>query len=312
MHIRNGFLAAAAAGCAIVVAHVGANGRPEGGHYVMYAQQPPQVPPGGGRGQGRGGGRGEYPAQQRPPGDPAVVARGKTVYDINCGSCHGPDLRGGELGGPNLLRSQVVLVDQAGELIRPIVRGSREDRGMPAINLSDDDVKAVAEFIHSILATARRQGSPPAGDAPPPSALVGDASAGQTYFAAQCGTCHSPAGDLQWIASRTVDAKTLQNLWVSGGGVGRGGGRAGGGGASSAPTVTVTLSSTEKVEGRLVRIDDFLVTLMQADGTIRSVRRDGDRPAVEVHDPLQAHKALLAVLTDKDMHDVTAYLATLK
>jgi cytochrome c oxidase cbb3-type subunit 3 len=305
MQIRKGFLFVAVAGLTIVVAHVA-------------AQQPPQIPPdpGGGRGQGRGGGRGEFPAQQRPPGDPAVVARGKTVYDVNCGSCHGPDLRGGELGGPNLLRSQVVLIDQAGELIRPIVRGSREDKGMPAVNLSDDDIKAVAEFIHSVGATARRQGAPPAANVPPPNVLVGDATAGQAYFAAKCSGCHSPTGDLQGIAIKTIDAKALQNLWVSGGaGGGRGGGRQGGGGGlpnPSAPTVTVTVPPAEKVEGRLVRIDDFLVTLIQADGTVRSFRRDGDRPAVEIHDPLQAHKALLAVLTDKDMHDVTAYLATLK
>jgi cytochrome c oxidase cbb3-type subunit 3 len=294
MQIRIGFVTA----LIVATAHVGAQG-------------PPQMPPGG---QGRGGGRGEFPAQQRPPADPAVVARGKTAFDINCSSCHGPDLRGGELGGPNLLRSQVILSDQAGELILPIVRGSREDKGMPAINLSDADVKAVAEFIHSVMATARRQGAPPAGMLPPPNVLVGDATAGQAYFTAKCSGCHSPTGDLQGIATRTIDAKTLQNLWVSGGGGGRGGGRQGAGvlSTASAPTVTVTVSPADNVEGRLVRIDDFFVSLMQADGTVRSFRRDGDHPAVEVRDPLQAHKALLAVLTDKDMHDVTAYLATLK
>src|SRR5258708_5255388 len=63
-----------------------------------------------------------FPAQQRPPGDPALVARGKTLYAINCQGCHGADLRGGDLGGPNLLRSQVVLSDQIGELILPIVQ----------------------------------------------------------------------------------------------------------------------------------------------------------------------------------------------
>jgi len=77
-------------------------------------------------------------------------------------------------------------------------------------------------------------------------------------------------------------------------------------------SASVTLASGEKVEGRLVRIDDFLVTLAQADGTVRSFRRDGDLPAVEVRDPLEAHRTLLTVLTDKDMHDVTAYLVTLK
>src|SRR4051812_17703791 len=66
-----------------------------------------------------------FPAQQRPPGDPALIARGKTLYAINCQGCHGVDMRGGDLGGPNLLRSQTVLSDKDGELIEPIIHGSR-------------------------------------------------------------------------------------------------------------------------------------------------------------------------------------------
>ncbi len=91
-------------------------------------------------------------------------------------------------------------------------------------------------------------------------------------------------------------------------------GRGGAAGESSARTVTVTvtLASGERTEGRLVRIDDFLVTVALADGTMRTFRRDGDVPKVDVHDPMQAHRDLLAVYSDKDMHDVTAYLVTLK
>ena len=51
----------------------------------------------------------QVPAQQRPPGDPAVIERGKTLYGVTCSFCHGPDLRGGQLNGPNLLRSELVL-----------------------------------------------------------------------------------------------------------------------------------------------------------------------------------------------------------
>ena len=77
-------------------------------------------------------------------------------------------------------------------------------------------------------------------------------------------------------------------------------------------TVSVTLPSAEKIEGRLIRIDDFLVTVGLADGTERTFRRDEDVPKVEIHDPMQTHRDLMAVYTDKDIHDVTAYLVTLK
>ena len=259
-------------------------------------------------GQGRGA---VFPAQQRPPGDPAIIARGKTIYSTTCSACHGVDLRGGQLGGPNLLRSQLALNDKDGELIVPVIQNGRPERGMPPQPLNPDDANAVAVFIHSVLASAGRQGSPPPSDVPPLNIVVGDAAAGQTFFAAKCSSCHSATGDLQGIATRISDPKTLQNTWVSGGGGGRGG-RGGRGGGGAVITASVTMPSGEKIEGPLVRYDDFLVVLMQPDGTVRSVARDGDRPTVVINDPLQGHRSLLTVYTDKDMHDVTAYLVTLK
>lgn len=276
---------------------------------VLTAQGPPPAAQGGRRAGGF------VPGQQRPPGDPAQIARGKTLYGISCTGCHGADLRGGDIGGPNLLRSQVALSDRNGESIIPIIQGSRKDSGMPAIDMSPADAAAVATYVRSVMETIGRQGMPPSVGQAAPSILVGNAGEGQAYFKAKCAGCHSPTGDLQGIATRIADPKMLQNTWVAGGG-GRGGrgGRGGAAGESSARTVTVTvtLASGERTEGRLVRIDDFLVTVALADGTLRSFRRDGDVPKVEVRDPMQAHRDLLAVYTDKDMHDVTAYLVTLK
>lgn len=314
--IRTGVFAAVFATVA-VVAGTGAQQPPPETPRAQPApapQPPGAQPPFQGRGRGQGRGRpAVFPAQQRELADPTVIERGRALYSVTCSACHGVDLRGGQLGGPNLLRSQVMLNDQHGELLLPIVRGSRAAKGMPPLNLSDDDVTAVAEFIHSVAAASRGQGAPPGADAPPPDILVGDAKAGQAYFAAKCSTCHSPTGDLQGIATRVPDAKALQNLWVSGGG-GRGGRGRGGLGATASPTITaaVTDGSSGRIEGELLRIDDFLLTLRLADGTVRTLRREGSRPKVEVRDPLAPHRALLAVYTDKDMHDVTAYLVTLK
>ena len=287
------------------------------GTSLISAQGPPPAgqgaPAQGGRGSaGRRGAGGFVPGQQRPPGDPAQIARGKTIYGISCTGCHGADLRGGDMGGPNLLRSQTALSDQDGEQIVPIIEGSRQTSGMPAIPMSAVDAKAVSAYVRSILETIGRQGMPPTVGQPPPSVLVGNATAGQSYFAAKCGACHSATGDLRGIATRIPDPKALQNTWVSGGGGGRRGG--GGGNASTARTVTVTVTSDagERAEGRLVRIDEFLVTLALADGSIRSFRRVGDNPKVEVHDPMKGHRDLLGIYTDTDMHDVTAFLVTLK
>jgi cytochrome c oxidase cbb3-type subunit 3 len=213
------------------------------------------------------------------------------------------------MGGPNLLRSPVALSDQNGELILPVIQGSRQDSGMPAIPISPQDGLAVAAYIRSIVATIGSQGRPPSVGKEAPSILVGDATAGQAYFAAKCGSCHSPTGDMKGIAARITDTKTLQTTWVAGGARRR---RTAAAAGAATATVSVTLPSGESVEGRLVQIDDFLVTLGLADGTVRTFRRDEDVPKVEVHDPMKAHRDLMVVYTDKDIHDVTAYLATLQ
>jgi cytochrome c oxidase cbb3-type subunit 3 len=255
---------------------------------------------------------GLVPGQKRPPGDPAQVARGKTLYGVSCTGCHGADLRGGDLGGPNLLRSQVALSDQDGELILPIIQGSRQSAGMPAVPMSPQDGKAVAAYVRSVVATIGVQGMPPAVGLPPPSVVVGNAEAGRKYFAAKCGGCHSASGDLRGIATRISDPKALQNTWVAGGERSRGGGPPSDPNSPRTPSVTVTLSSGQSVQGRLVQIDDFFVTVLEADGTMRTFPRDGDKPKVDVRDPMKAHRDLLAAYTDKDIHDVTAYLVTLK
>jgi cytochrome c oxidase cbb3-type subunit III len=288
---------------------------------------PPQAPPAGqppaGQAPAAGRGRGGqgFPAQQRKLADPAVIERGGTLYGINCRLCHGPDLRGGDMGGVNLLRSPLVLNDQEGELIYPVVKGGRNPEGrpqMPPLPLAEEDVKAVAAYIHSVAARMAGQGGPPPGPAVELNILVGNATAGQRYFDANCASCHSASGDLAGLASRYPTAMALQNAWVSGGGGGGRGGRGGGGDTGAARpqpkpvTAVVTTRDGQRVEGRLDRIDDFLVTLTLADGTQRTFSRAGNTPAIQINDPLAGHKQLWVKLTDGDIHDVTAYLVTLK
>src|ERR1051325_1567583 len=140
MQVRSGRAAAALLGLITIMP----------GRLPAQATPPVTPPPAGaqtpdpnGRGGGgrRGGGGGFVPGQQRPPGDPVQIDRGKTLYGINCTGCHGADLRGGDMGGPNLLRSQLALSDQQGELIVPIILGSRQNSGMPAIQMSNENAQ---------------------------------------------------------------------------------------------------------------------------------------------------------------------------
>ena len=266
---------------------------------ALQAQQVP-APPGGGRGAPPPQRRQDYPT--RPPADAASVERGKALYGVNCQFCHGADTRGGD-GGPSLLRSSVVLDDQHGELMAPIVRAGRP--GMPKFTLTDDQIADIANFVHTFRAAGYDESR-----LTPPSIVVGDAKAGQTFFSAKCASCHSASGDLRGLATRIADPRLLQQTWLM---PGSGASRGGAAPVTVKPaTVTVTLRSGEKVEGTLDHIDDFMVALTTPDGTRRSFRTVGDMPKVEVHDPLQPHRELLRIYTDSDIHNVTAFLVTLK
>jgi cytochrome c oxidase cbb3-type subunit 3 len=245
-----------------------------------------------------------YP--ERPPADPAVVARGKATFGVHCSFCHGSDARGGE-GGPNLIRSELVLNDRDGEKIAPVVQNGRPDRGMPKFDLSASAISDIATYIHSF-----KVGGYDISRQKPVSILVGDAKAGEAYFSAKCASCHSATADLKGFGAKFSDPRTLQQTWLAPGGAGRRGPGEDSPVQVKPITVTVTLPSGEKLEGRLVRVDDFIVILTKADGTQSSFRRDGDSPKVEVHDPTQPHRNLLSTYTDKDIHDLTAYLVTLK
>ena len=229
-----------------------------------------------------------------------MVDRGRAIYGVNCQFCHGGDARGGE-GGPNLLRSESVLNDQNGELLAPIVQNGRGD--MPKFPMTAAQVADIAAFIHSF-----RVAGYDASRNKPPTILVGDAIAGEAYFKTKCATCHSVTGDLKGIGAKFAEPRDLQQAIVMPGSGGRGGTSV----RVPPTTVTVTPATGPKLEGRLVRIDDFIVILADADGTQHSFRRDGERPKVEIHEPLAPHKALLNVYRDKDIHNLTAYLVTVK
>ncbi len=255
-----------------------------------------------------------FPAHQRPASSPELLERGKAQYAGLCSACHGADARGGQLGGPNLLRSQLVLDDKDGELIIPVVQNGRPGPPpMPPLPMAVDDIKAIAAWLHGLQAQGTNQGGPPPGPETELNILVGDAKAGQTFFAAQCASCHAPTGDLQGIATRVSSPMALQNMWVSGGVARPRGARRAGPPPPAKPVMaTVTLASGEKLSGRLARLDDFLLTLILEDGTPRTIRRAGASPKIDVQDPLAKHRALLGVLTNANVHDVTAFLSTLK
>jgi len=254
-------------------------------------------------------GRGQTsPAAQRPPQSTTPqpypreqIETGRGRFASQCGFCHGRDAAGGE-SGPDLTRSPLVAADVRGDRIGPVVRSGRTDKGMPAFTLSEADLTAIVAFIHDQKAQAdAATGGRRAVDLA--DLQTGDAAAGKRYFDGACAKCHSASGDLAGVAGRLQGLALLQRMLNP-----TSGGR--GAGPRTAPTVTVTTGNGQTVTGKLAYRDEFTIALTDSTGWYRSW--PADKVKFTVDDPLQSHVDQLAKYTDAEMHNVLAYLQTLK
>lgn len=238
-----------------------------------------------------------------PRADPEAAKRGQQFFRATCGFCHGADARGGD-GGPDLVRSVLVLHDDNGSAIGPVIHAGRPAKGMPSFaSMPQERISDIAAFLKSRYQAAANRGAYEFQNV-----ATGDANAGKEYFNAKCAGCHTASGDLAGIASK-YDAVTLQSLFL----YPRSNRTALS--AKAAPTVTVTLPSGESTSGVLKHLDDFSVSLTDSAGKAHSWALDDENGAkivVAVHDPLGEHLTLLKQYTDSDMHNLLTYLETLK
>ena len=165
---------------------------------------------------GQGNPTATFPAQQRALAEAAVIERGKGLYTTTCSPCHGADLRGGPTGGPNLLRSQVVLSDQHGELILPIVHGARAEQWHAGAAASRPRTSSPSpEYIHSVPRAAGVR----AGRRQRRAAAQRDRrrrGGGRDVLRGEVQQLPFPTGDLQGVGSRLPEGKALQKAWVTG------------------------------------------------------------------------------------------------
>ena len=269
---------------------------------------------GGAGRQGRGGATPPAPAvpqvSNRPPVDEAAHDRGRTLWAMHCVTCHGTQARGSDTG-PNIIRTRTVNFDrsaqQAGSVLGPFLKAGHPTQGGKAsASFTDGEVAALANFLRQrVNDTMRSSALFTVGDI-----VVGDAKAGEAYFngAGGCAACHTATTrSLAGIAAKYPPVSLQQRMLFPGGG--GGGGR--GAPNPNAVTVTIAPASGPALSGVLVEESDFYVTLREADGAIRVVRRAPGMKVTKTN-PLQAHIDLLDRITDTQIHDLVAYLETKK
>jgi mono/diheme cytochrome c family protein len=249
----------------------------------------------------------------RPPFDEAAHDRGRAIWVRECIDCHGSQARGSEKG-PNIIRTKTVNFDRSaqtpGSVLEPFLKaGHPTMSGKASASFTRDEVIGLAHFVRQRVNDTMR-GSPlfTVGDI-----LVGDRAAGAAFFngAGACTTCHtSTARSLAGIGRRVPAPVDIQQRMMFPALAPRARG-AGPGPNPNALLVTITSASGPQIAGTLVEQSDFFVTVRLEDGTIRSVRRSPDMKVVMTN-PLQAHIDLLDVITDRQMHDLVAYLESLK
>jgi mono/diheme cytochrome c family protein len=252
----------------------------------------------GGRGGRGGGGRGgtrEFLGLGPAP-DEAAAKKGEPLYKQNCGTCHGETARGSQ--GPNLVRSVTVLHDEKGEEIGPLVKAGRPQAGMPAFpQLSQDDVYNISQYIHLQVELAANRGTYGATYGSLRNQSTGDAKRGETFFGANCQSCHSVTGDLAHIGTKFAQTAAMQSrfLWP----------------ATFGPQkATVTTAKGETVAGTIKTMNDFEVSMYDASGDYHAWPRD--QVKVQTEDKLAGHRALLPKYSDQNIHDLAAYLVTVK
>jgi len=231
---------------------------------------------------------------------PELVQKGKTLFQQDCSFCHGRDTTGGE-SGPDLTRSKLVAADVNGDKIGPVVRNGRLERGMPPFDRSDDQIAALVAFIYtqrnSAMSTNGRRGAGGRKGVDPSDLQTGNAEAGKQYFngAGGCSNCHSPTGDLAGIASRHQGLE-LEELMLYP--------------KHTKSKVEVTLASGQTINGTLAYLDEFTVGLVDTDGVYHSWRTADVR--YKVDEAVNAHVDLFNKYTDDDIHNLMAYLQTLR
>jgi cytochrome c oxidase cbb3-type subunit III len=230
--------------------------------------------------------------------DAAAVERGQKIFLGNCAFCHGTTAQGGD-GGPDLVRSELALDDERGDKIGPVIEQGRAAKGMPAFHLPEDQIQDIAAFLRSRQQAAIDRNAYAILDV-----VTGDRDKGREFFngAGRCRSCHSPTGDLAGIAKK-YDPVTLQSRMLYP--------RSRQNEAQLRPQVTVTLPSGQSFTGTLEFVDDFNVGLRDGAGEYHGFAREA-RVKVEIRDPLAAHAELLKKYTDADMHNLVAYLETMK
>src|ERR1700761_4366538 len=224
--------------------------------------------------------------------DKAAADRGQGIFSSSCSFCHGSQATGTEQA-PNLLRSPLVFQVHNGDTLGPFLKQGRPTLGMPAFpTLPPEQVQDISAFLHLRIQQVRGKRMPET------ALLVGDPKAGLAYFngAGKCSTCHSPTGDLAHIGSKDQPLALTTSFLTP---------------PAKPSEVTVVLPSGETFKGRLDYLDEFTVSLVDSTGAYHTWPRERTK-SVEVNDPLAAHKAMLTVYTDKDIHDLLAYLVTLK
>ena len=225
-----------------------------------------------------------------------AAGRGKALFQRDCAFCHGRDAMGGETG-PDLTRSRLVNSDVGGDKIRAVVTNGRPDKGMPGFaKFQPAQLADIIAFIHDQKKNASSKAGARRG-VDVADLQTGNVEAGKAYFngPGKCSSCHSPTGDLAGVASRYIGLELEKRMLYP---------------ENAKSKLTVTTSSGQTLTGTLVYKDEFHVAMTDSDGWYKSWPVSAVQ--YKIDSPAEAHVEQFPKYTDDDIHNLMAYLQTLK
>ena len=249
-------------------------------------------------------------SQNPVAGDPKAAKAGEYEFRINCALCHGLGARGGGRG-PDLTRAQKKHTHSDADMFQVISNGI-PGTAMPANGTNGQGVGMTDEEIWQIITYIRSQ------EVKSSAKTAGDAIHGKNLFYgdANCSLCHMVAGkggrlgpDLTGVGGSRTPESLVDSI--------RNPSRRLAWGLTEATkefpqeyeSVTVITADGKEIKGVTLNEDSFTVQIMDSAENIHLIEKDklksfhkSRQSAMPKYNP--------DVLSDKDVEDIVAFLAT--
>ncbi|HEX4002848.1 MAG TPA: c-type cytochrome [Candidatus Acidoferrales bacterium] len=242
-------------------------------------------------------------ANASPAAKPEDQSPGKQLFEQRCSTCHGLD--GGGAMGPNI---QGIPFRLGADPVKAIIKNGMAGGGMPAFAGQLDDAQ-IQQIVDYLLTLQRKDSTPVTGD---------PAKGKEVYDASACGSCHMIAGqggdagpELTTVGSLRGAGYLRSAVLYPGTDLPQEHVFVESGGQLDYLFIHVVTKDGKSYDGTRVAEDSFRIVIKNAEGNFLSFRK-ADLRTLDREPGKSVMPSVKGKLTDEQVNDLVAYLASLK